>query len=223
MKNQGESRTIKDMNKKTVLNIIELLKKTYPEEECSLSHTDPYHLLVSVRLAAQCTDKRVNMVTPALFERFPTPYDMRNADIEEVSDLIRSTGFFRSKARDLILCAEQLCERHDGKVPDNMEELLALAGVGRKSANLILGDVFGQPAIVADTHCIRITGRLGMVTSKDPTKVEMQLRAIIPPHEGNSFCHRLVMHGRAVCDARKPRCEICTLAQSCRFFSGASS
>ncbi len=208
------------MNKKTAIEIIELLKKAYPEEECSLSHTDPYHLLVSVRLAAQCTDKRVNMVTPALFERFPTPFAMKDADIGEVSELIRSTGFFRSKARDLILCANQLCERHDGRVPDNMEELLALAGVGRKSANLILGDIFGQPAIVADTHCIRITGRLGMVTSKDPTKVEMQLRAIIPPNEGNSFCHRLVMHGRAVCDARKPRCEVCTLAVHCRDFSG---
>ncbi len=207
------------MNKKLALEIVEQLEKNYPQEECSLQHTDPYHLLVSVRLAAQCTDRRVNMVTPALFERFPTPFEMRKADFEEVCELIRSTGFFRSKARDLILCADQLCERHDGNVPDNMEDLLALAGVGRKSANLILGDIFGLPAIVADTHCIRITGRLGMVSTKDPTKVEMQLRKIIPPEMGNSFCHRLVMHGRAVCDARKPKCEVCSLAIYCKYFS----
>ncbi len=207
------------MNKKLALEIVNELERTYPQEECSLEHTDPYHLLVSVRLAAQCTDKRVNMVTPALFERFPTPQAMQSADFDEVCELVRTTGFFRSKARDLILCAQQLCERHDGKVPDTMEELLALAGVGRKSANLILGDIFGQPAIVADTHCIRITGRLGMVDSKDPTKVEMQLRKIVPLDRGSSFCHRLVMHGRAVCDARKPKCETCTLALMCKYFS----
>ncbi len=201
--------------KKKALAIVELLEQEYPLPECSLQHTDPYHLLVSVRLAAQCTDKRVNMVTPALFERFPTPYEMKDADFEEVCELIRTTGFFRAKARDLILCAGQLCENFGGKVPDNMQDLLSLAGVGRKSANLIMGDVYGKPAIVADTHCIRITGRLGLVKGKDPTKVEMQLWKIIPPEKGSDFCHRLVMHGRAVCDARRPNCSICTLFDYC--------
>ncbi len=205
--------------KKNAINIVELLEREYPLPECSLQHTDPYHLLVSVRLAAQCTDKRVNMVTPALFERFPTPQAMKDADMDEVCELIRTTGFFRAKARDLILCANQLCERFNGKVPDNMEDLLSLAGVGRKSANLIMGDVYGKPAIVADTHCIRITGRLGLVEGKDPTKVEMQLWKVIPPEKGSDFCHRLVMHGRAVCDARKPLCEQCVLTGYCDYYN----
>ncbi len=206
------------MNKKA-LAIVDLLEKEYPLPECSLQHTNPYHLLVSVRLAAQCTDKRVNMVTPALFERFPTPEKMRDADFEEVCALIRTTGFFRAKARDLILCASQLCDNFGGKVPDNMQDLLSLAGVGRKSANLIMGDVYGKPAIVADTHCIRITGRLGLVTSKDPTKVEMQLWKVIPAEKGSDFCHRLVMHGRAVCDARKPICNECVLTNHCNYYN----
>ncbi len=203
------------MLKQKALEIIELLEEEYPLPECSLQYPDPYHLLVSVRLAAQCTDKRVNMVTPALFERYPTPEAMKDADLDELCDLIRSTGFFRSKARDLILCAQRLCDSFGGKVPDNMQDLLSLAGVGRKSANLIMGDVYGKPAIVADTHCIRITGKLGLVKGKDPTKVEMQLWDIIPPEKGSDFCHRLVMHGRAVCDARKPNCAGCVLNTLC--------
>ncbi len=201
--------------KKQAKSIVESLKAYYPLPECSLQHVDPYHLLVAVRLAAQCTDARVNIVTPALFERYPTPQDMAQADTEELCTLIRSTGFFNSKARDLILCAQQLCDRHGGEVPQDMDSLLALAGVGRKTANLIRGDVFGLPAIVTDTHCIRITNRLGLVNAKEPHKVEKQLWEIIEPQEGSDFCHRLVMFGREICTARKAHCDVCPVFELC--------
>jgi len=199
--------------------ITALLKEAYPQAMCSLETADPFQLLVSVRLAAQCTDARVNLVTPALFARFPTPQALALADQAEVEGIIRSCGFFRSKAGDLIAMSRQLCERHGGQAPSSMEELLALSGVGRKSANLIRGDVFGLPAVVADTHMIRITNLLGLADSKDPAKVETQLRALLEPEESNDFCHRCVLHGRAVCVARRPRCGECNLAGECDYYN----
>ena len=200
--------------------IVEALKALYPEGICSLNYPKPYELLFSVRLAAQCTDERVNMVTPALFARFPTLESLAQADVSEVEEYIHSTGFFRAKARDIVAASQMMLERFGGRVPDNMEDLLKLPGVGRKTANLILGDVYHTPGVVvADTHCIRISGKLGLTDgTKDPAKVETQLRKILPPEESNDFCHRLVLHGRAVCTARKPECQGCTLRPWCDFF-----
>ena len=208
-------------NHEDVLAIVEELKKLYPEGLCSLQYPKPYELLFSVRLAAQCTDERVNMVTPALFARFPTLESLAQADPAEVETYIHSTGFFRAKARDIVAASRMLVEQYGGRVPDTMEELLKLPGVGRKTANLILGDVYHTPGVVvADTHCIRITGLLGLTDgSKDPVKVEMQLRRVLPPEESNDFCHRLVLHGRAVCIARRPQCEGCTLRPWCDHFA----
>ena len=196
--------------------IIQELKVLYPDAECSLDYKKDYELLFSVRLAAQCTDARVNLVTPALFARYPSLEAFAEADVDEVGQYVHSTGFWRAKARDMVACAKMLLERFGGKVPDNMDDLLSLPGVGRKTANLILGDIYGQEGYVCDTHCIRITGRLGITDgSKDPLKVEQQLRACIPPEESNDFCHRMVLHGRAVCMARSPQCETCTLRDLC--------
>ena len=194
--------------KADVFSIIAELKKLYPDGICSLDYPKPYELLFSVRLAAQCTDERVNMVTPALFARFPTLESLAEADISEVETYIHSTGFFRAKARDIVGAARMMLDEYGGKVPDNMDDLLKLPGVGRKTANLILGDVYHQPGVVvADTHCIRISGKLGLTDgTKDPAKVETQLRKVLPPEESNDFCHRLVLHGRAVCMARRPDC-----------------
>ena len=206
--------------KADVLSIIAELKKLYPDGICSLDYPKPYELLFSVRLAAQCTDERVNMVTPALFARFPTLESLAEADIGELETYIHSTGFFRSKARDIVGAARMMLDEYGGKVPDNMDDLLKLPGVGRKTANLILGDVYHQPGVVvADTHCIRISGKLGLTDgTKDPAKVETQLREVLPPEESNDFCHRLVLHGRAVCMARRPDCQNCTLRPWCDFF-----
>ena len=203
-----------------VRSIVEELKKLYPEGICSLDYPKPYELLFSVRLAAQCTDERVNQVTPALFGRFPTLEALAEVDVSEVEQYIHSTGFFRAKARDIVAASRMMLEQFGGKVPDNMEDLLKLPGVGRKTANLILGDVYHVPGVVvADTHCIRISGKLGLTDgTKDPVKVEMQLRAVLPPEESNDFCHRLVLHGRAVCTARKPQCQDCSLRPWCDFF-----
>lgn len=202
--------------KASTLRIIEKLKELYPEELCSLQYEKDYELLFAVRLSAQCTDARVNLVTPALFARFPTLKAFAEADPKEVGEYIHSCGFYNGKARDLVSCAQQLIERFDGRVPDNMEDLTSLSGVGRKTANLILGDVYGQPSYVCDTHCIRITGRLGITDgSKDPVKVEQQLRRAIPPAESGSFCHRMVLFGRDVCTARSPKCEGCPLRSDC--------
>ena len=203
-----------------VRSIVEELKRLYPEGLCSLQYPKPYELLFSVRLAAQCTDERVNQVTPALFARFPTLESLAEADVSEVETYIHSTGFFRAKARDIVAASRMMVEEFGGKVPDNMEDLLKLPGVGRKTANLILGDVYHTPGVVvADTHCIRISGKLGLTDgTKDPVKVEQQLRAILPPEESNDFCHRLVLHGRAVCTARKPDCQSCTLRPWCSLF-----
>lgn len=201
-----------------IVQIIQLLKELYPEAECSLDYRKDYELLFSVRLAAQCTDARVNLVTPALFARFPTLEAFAQADIDEVGTYVQSTGFWRAKARDLVICAQQLLERFNGKVPDNMDDLLSLPGVGRKTANLVLGDIYGQEGYVCDTHCIRITGRLGITDgSKDPLKVERQLRQCIPPEESNDFCHRMVLHGRALCMARGPQCSQCALRELCDY------
>ena len=211
-------------DQKDIDAIIEELKRLYPEAECSLTF-DPekaYELLFSVRLAAQCTDARVNQVTPVLYSRFPTLQSLAEASEEEVGEIIHSTGFWRAKARDIVAASRMLLTEFGGKVPDNMEDLLRLPGVGRKTANLILGDVYGKEGYVCDTHCIRITGLLGITDgSKDPLKVEMQLRQCIPPEESNDFCHRMVLHGRAVCVARRPDCEHCTLRLWCDHGSAA--
>ena len=201
--------------------IIVELKRLYPDGICSLEYEKDYELLFSVRLAAQCTDERVNQVTPALFARFPTLEALAGADISEVEQYIHSTGFFRAKARDIVLASQMLLSEYGGKVPDTMEDLLKLPGVGRKTANLILGDVYHTPGVVvADTHCIRITGLLGLTDgTKDPQKVEMQLREVLPPEESNDFCHRMVLHGRAVCIARRPQCQSCTLRPWCDHFA----
>ena len=201
--------------------IIDELKRLYPDSICSLEYEKDYELLFSVRLAAQCTDERVNQVTPALFARFPTLEALANADIAEVEQYIHSTGFFRAKARDIVLASQMLLAEYGGKVPDTMEDLLKLPGVGRKTANLILGDVYHTPGVVvADTHCIRITGLLGLPAgTKDPQKVERPLREVLPPEASNDFCHRMVLHGRAVCIARRPQCQSCTLRPWCDHFA----
>jgi endonuclease-3 len=205
-----------------VQEIVRLLLEEYPLADCTLDWRKDYELLFSVRLAAQCTDERVNKITPALFERFPTLEAFAEADVEEVEKYVHSTGFFRAKARDIVACSQMLLKKHGGKVPSTMEELVALPGVGRKTANLILGDVYKIPgSTVVDTHCIRISNRLGLVDgTKDPVKIEMALRQILPPEHSSDFCHCIVLHGRAVCDARKPNCEICCLKHLCQHFSG---
>lgn len=202
--------------------IIAALKELYPDAACSLDYGKDYELLFSVRLAAQCTDARVNLVTPALFARYPTLEDFARADVDEVGTYVQSCGFWRAKARDIVSSAQQLLERFGGRVPDTMDDLLSLPGVGRKTANLILGDVYGKDGYVCDTHCIRITGRLGITDgSKEPLKVERQLRAALPPEEANDFCHRMVLHGRALCMARKPACDRCPLRSLCDYGTAA--
>ena len=204
-----------------VTEIISRLEDEYPLADCSLTYEKDYELLFSVRLAAQCTDERVNQITPALYERFNSLEEFAKADVSEVEEYVHSCGFFRAKARDIVLCSQILLEKHGGKVPDTMEELTALPGVGRKTANLILGDVFGKPAVVVDTHCIRLSNRMGLVDNlKDPVKIERELRAILPPEKSSDFCHRLVHHGRAVCNARKPDCANCCVRHVCKTYSG---
>lgn len=199
------------------LEIIRRLKEEYPDAGCTLDYEEAWKLLVSVRLAAQCTDARVNQVVPKLYEKFPTVQALAAAPVEEIEEIVKPCGLGRSKARDISACMKMLVERYEGRVPDDFDALLSLPGVGRKSANLIMGDVFGKPAIVTDTHCIRLVNRMGLVDGiKDPRRVEMALWKIIPPEEGSDFCHRLVMHGRAVCDARKPQCEGCPVADLCK-------
>lgn len=201
--------------KQRALAAVEILKQRYPDAVCSLVYNDPYQLLVATRLSAQCTDARVNMVTPALFERFPTPAAAASASPEEVEPFIRSCGLYKTKAKDIVALSKMLCDEFNGQVPDTLEALLRLPGIGRKTANLICGDVYGKPAVVADTHCIRISGKLGLTDSKDPYKVELQLKKLLPPEESNDFCHRLVLFGRDVCIARSPRCDECPMAHFC--------
>lgn len=206
-----------DMTKKQIaLNAVEALKKEYPDSICSLEAGNPFELLIATRLSAQCTDARVNLVTPVLFEKYKTLEDYASANVDDIAEIIHSCGFFRQKSKDIVGIAQKIISDFEGKVPDNIEDLTSLPGVGRKTANLICGDVYGKPAVVADTHLIRIANRLGLVATKDPYKVEIELKKLLPPEESNDFCHRCVLHGRAVCDSRKPRCEICTMAEFCK-------
>lgn len=205
-----------------IAEIVRCLEDEYPDAMCTLDYRKDYELLFSVRLAAQCTDERVNKITPALFERFPTLESFAEADVTEVEEYIKSCGFYHGKARDIVECAKLLLLKHGGRVPGTMEELLKLPGVGRKTANLILGDVFNAPgAVVVDTHCIRLSNRMGLVDNiKEPAKIESILRAELPPEKSSDFCHRLVLHGRAVCTARKPYCERCCVAHVCQTAAG---
>lgn len=203
--------------KQLALAVIERLKAQYPLAECTLDYEHAWQLLVEVRLAAQCTDARVNIVVQELFAKYPGVEALAAAEPEEIEAIVRPCGLGRSKARDISLCMRKLRDEFGGKVPDDFDALLSLPGVGRKSANLIMGDVFGKPAIVTDTHCIRLCNRIGLVEDeKDPKKVEMALWKIVPPAEGNDLCHRFVLHGRAVCDARRPNCAVCCLREVCR-------
>ncbi|MBE6935244.1 MAG: endonuclease III [Ruminococcaceae bacterium] len=195
--------------------MIEILEALYPDPVCSLDYEEPWQLLFSARLAAQCTDARVNTVTPGLFAKFPTLEAFAVADVAEVEEIVHPCGFFRSKARDLVACAAKLLSEYGGELPDTVEELVKLPGVGRKTANLIVGDIFHKPAIVTDTHCIRISNRLGLCNVKEPVKVERALREILPPEKGSDFCHRLVLFGRDICTARAPRCGDCPLMALC--------
>lgn len=205
------------MTKKEIANrATELLELEYPEAICSLQYSDPFQLLVATRLSAQCTDARVNMITPALFSEFPTAEAMAKAELSRVEELIKSCGLYKTKAKDLIEIGKGICERFGGRVPDTIEELTTLSGVGRKTANLVIGDVYGKPAVVTDTHFIRIVNRLGLTKNKEPIKVESDLRKLLAPDKSNDFCHRTVLHGRAVCTARKAYCDKCVLKEICK-------
>ncbi len=207
--------------KEQINGILTALEREYPMADCTLTERDAWRLLVQVRLAAQCTDARVNLVTPALFARFPTLDSLADADVSEVEDYVRTCGFFRQKAHDIVCACRMLRDEYGGRVPNDMDALLRLPGVGRKTANLLLGDLYAVPgSVVCDTHCIRVCGRLGLSEGKNPEQVERQLRAILPPEESSDFCHRIVLHGRAVCTARKPQCEKCTLRPFCKSFCG---
>ena len=196
--------------------LVEELKKAYPDAICSLVAGNPFELLVATRLSAQCTDARVNLVTPALFSKYRTLDDYVNADVKDIEEIIHSCGFYHGKARDIIEMARGVRDNFGGVVPDNIDDLTTLSGVGRKTANLIVGDVYKKPAVVADTHLIRLTNRMGLVATKNPKKVETELKRILPPEESNDFCHRCVLHGRAVCTARKANCEKCSLNEHCK-------
>ena len=208
---------------KKVDGIITALKQRYPDALCALQYKKDYELMIAVRLSAQCTDARVNLVTPALFEAYPTLEAMAGADISDVENYIHSCGFYRQKAKDIVLACQMLISDYGGKVPGTMQELLNLPGVGRKTANLLLGDIYAVPgSVVCDTHCIRICGRLGLSQGKEPEKVEQQLRAILPPEESSDFCHRIVLFGRDCCTARNPKCGECPLTMHCREFNPES-
>lgn len=194
---------------------VESLEKEYPDAICSLEYTDAFQLLIATRLSAQCTDKVVNTVTPALFERFPDCYSLAKAELNEVENLIKVCGLYKTKAKDLIAIGKMLSEEFGGRVPDTIEELTRLSGVGRKTANLVVGDIYKKPAVVTDTHFIRICMRLGFTKTKDPYKVEMKMRKLLPEDKSNDFCHRIVLHGRSVCTARKAYCEKCCLNEIC--------
>ena len=203
--------------KQRALLAVEALKKKYPDSLCSLNAENPLQLIIATRLLAQCTDARVNLVTPALFEKYKTVEDFAAADVDEVAEIVHSCGFFRQKAKDIVGMSQKQISDFGGRVPDNLDDLTSLPGVGRKTANLIMGDVYGKPAVVADTHLIRISNLLGLVATKDPLKVEMQLREILPPEESNDFCHRCVLHGRDTCVSGRPKCGECEMKDFCSF------
>lgn len=202
--------------KQRALKAVEVLKKEYPDALCSLNASNPFELLVAVRLSAQCTDARVNLVTPALFEKYKTLDDYANADLKDVENLVKSCGFYKNKASSIIGMAKMVKEDFGGVVPDNIDDLIKLPGVGRKTANLIVGDIYGKESIVVDTHMIRISNRIGLVDNKDPYKIEMALKKLIPANEGSDFCHRIVLFGRDICSARKPKCDICPMNDNCK-------
>ena len=202
--------------KERATTAVDLLEAAYPDAICSLNYSDPFQLLNATRLSAQCTDARVNIVSPALFAAFPTAEAMAEAEVTEVEELIKTCGLYKTKARDLIGIGRGIVENFDGRVPDTIEELTTLPGVGRKTANLVVGDVYGKPAVVTDTHLIRLSGRLGLTNTRDPYKVECELKKLLPPDRSNDFCHRAVLHGRAVCTARKAYCENCVLNEICK-------
>ncbi|MBR1832940.1 MAG: endonuclease III [Ruminiclostridium sp.] len=202
--------------KQRAAKTIELLKSEYPDVKCALTYVKPHELLIATRLSAQCTDKRVNLVTPALFERFPTVEAFADAEVSEIEEYIKSCGLYHTKANDISLMCKDLRDRFGGTVPDTIEELVTLPGVGRKTANLIVGDLYGKPALVCDTHVIRLTNLIGLCDSKDAVKVERQLANLVPPEEGLNLCHRLVWHGRLVCIARRPQCDKCCLKDVCK-------
>lgn len=202
--------------KQRAILCVEALEKEYPEAICSLNYEDPLQLLIATRLSAQCTDERVNKVTPALFEKYPDLESFCNADVRDIEELIYSCGFYKTKAKDIKELSVKIRDEFGGRVPDTIEKLTSLPGVGRKTANLIMGDVYKQPAIVADTHLIRITNLLGLVETKDPKKVETELKKLIPGEKSNDFCHRAVLHGRAVCIARRPQCDKCCMKEYCK-------
>jgi endonuclease-3 len=202
--------------KERALIIIKKLEETYPDAKCSLNFTTPLQMLIATQLSAQCTDARVNIITETLFKKYPDLDSFADADYDELCEDIRSAGFYRNKARNIIACCQRIREVYNGEVPDTMEDLLTLAGTGRKTANLVLGDIYHKSAIVVDTHCIRLSNRLGLTTNKDPVKIEFDLKKLIPPEKSIHFCHRLVAHGRNTCKARKPECESCPLSDVCK-------
>lgn len=202
--------------------LLELMDKEYPEVKCSLNYSNPLEMLIATQLSAQCTDARVNIVTEELFKRYKTVEDYANADITELQEYIRSAGFYKNKSKNIILCCQRIIDAYNGQVPDTMEDLLTLAGTGRKTANLVLGDIFGQPAVVVDTHCIRLTNRIGLTKNKEPEKIEAELKKIIPPERQLKLCHQFVYHGRAICTARNPQCDTCPIRPACKM-SGIKS
>jgi endonuclease-3 len=202
--------------KERTINAIEILKKEYPEAICSLNASNPFELLVATRLSAQCTDARVNLVTPALFEKYKTLDDYANANLSDVEQIIKSCGFYKNKAESIIGMAQKIRDDFGGEVPDNIEDLTTLPGVGRKTANLIVGDVYGKESIVVDTHMIRISNRIGLVDVKEPVKIEMALKKVVPKEEGSDFCHRIALFGRDICTARSPKCDTCPMLENCR-------
>ena len=216
----AECKTVKGQKRPTLAEkgriCTDELEKLYPNAICSLNSKNPFELIVATRLSAQCTDARVNLVTPSLFEKYPTPKSLASARQEDVEQCIKSCGLYKTKAKSLIEMSKTLCEKFDGQVPDNMKDLTSLPGIGRKTANLILGDVFGQPAVVADTHLIRISNRLGLCDSRDPYKVEIKLKSVLDPHRSSDFCHRIVLFGRDICTARSPKCDKCPLIALCK-------
>lgn len=208
--------------KERALMALEKLKELYPEVKCSLNYSNPLEMLLATQMSAQCTDASVNRVTETLFKKYTCAEDFANADLEELQNDIKSIGLYKNKSKNIIACCKKIISDFDGQVPDNMDDLLTLPGTGRKTANLVLGDIFGKSAVVVDTHCIRLSTRIGLTTNTSPEKIEMDLKKLIPPEEQLDFCHRLVYHGRAVCNARSPKCEECTLKEICKYKSKLS-